>query len=122
MLLNEVQKILNAKVLTGSEYLMESIDYGYGCDLMSDVLAFVNHNILLLTGLAHPQVIRTAEMLDIKAIVLVRGKQPEQNMVEMAESKGIVLLSTKHSLFTASGKLYAEGLEGEEIAHDDFSL
>jgi len=74
--ISEIQTILQADVLNGIDLLDLDIEYGWSCDLMSDVLAFVKNDVVLLTGLVHPQVIRTAEMLDIKAIVFVRGKKP----------------------------------------------
>ncbi len=89
---------------------------------MSDVLAYVQSNVVLLTGLVHPQVIRTAEMLDITAIVIVRGKEPGEELIEMANRRDIVIMTTKHSLFTASGMLYDGGLMGEEIAHNELTL
>lgn len=122
MKIRQIQDILKAELICGDEFLDEEIEYGYSCDLMSDVLAFVQNNVLLLTGLVHPQVIRTAEMLDIKAIVIVRGKNPSEELVEMARERDIVLIRTTHSLFTASGVLYNYGLMGEEIAHDEISL
>jgi len=84
---------------------------------MSDVFANGKSNILLFTGLIHPQVVRTAELLDIKAILIVRGKMPSDDLITMAKSRDIVLLRTTSSLFTASGQLYKHGLMGEEIAH-----
>lgn len=122
MKIREIGRLLDGQVICGEEYLDEEIDYGYSCDLMSDVLAYVKNNVLLLTGLIHPQVIRTAEMLDIKAIIFVRGKQPAQELIDMANRREIVLLTTRHSLFTASGLLFQEGLQGEEIAHDEITL
>ena len=122
MLIREIKEILDAQVLSGDELLEENIQYGYGCDLMSDVLAFVKNDVLLLTGLVHPQVIRTAEMLDIKAIAIIRGKKPSEELIAMAKRKDIALLTTRHSLFTACGLLYKNGLEGEEIAHDEITL
>lgn len=118
----KIRDLLNAIVLTGEEIMNDEIDYGYSCDLMSDVLAFVKSNVLLLTGLVHPQIVRTSEMLDIKAIVIVRGKQPDEELINMARRKDIAILVTKHSLFTASGILFQNGLKGEEIAHDEIAL
>ena len=120
--LNQIKNILDADVLCGDEFMEEDIDFGYSCDLMSDVLAYVKSNVLLLTGLVHPQVVRTAEMLDIRAIVFVRGKMPTQELIEMAERRDMVILATSHALFTASGILYKNGLKGEEIAHDESTL
>ncbi len=122
MKIHEILQCLEAEILTGKELLDEEIEYGYSCDLMSDVLAYVKNNVILLTGLVHPQVIRTAEMLDIKAIVIVRGKTPGEEVLRMAKSRDIAILATRHSLFTASGILFQKGLAGEEIAHDEITL
>lgn len=77
---------------------------------MSDVMAFVKDNVLLLTGLVNPQVIRTATLLDIHAIIFVRGKSPSRDMIEMAEEAGIILAGTKLPMFLSCGKLYEAGL------------
>lgn len=123
MKIQQILEILQGELICGTEaLLMEEIDYGYSCDLMSDVLAYVQNNVLLLTGLVHPQVIRTAEMLDIKAILIVRGKSPSEDMIRMANELSIVMIRTSHSLFTASGLLFQHGLLGEEIAHDEIHL
>lgn len=122
MKLNRIRDILKAKVIAGHDELEQEVEYGYGCDLMSDVLAYVQSEVVLLTGLVHPQVIRTAEMLDICCIVIVRGKEPAKELIEMANRRNIVVMTTGHSLFTASGMLYAGGLMGEEIAHNELTL
>lgn len=114
MKLNEVKKILDAVVFAGEELLDLDINSACGSDLMSDVLAFVKDRALLLTGLVNPQVIRTAEMMDITAIVFVRGKRPDKALIDMAESKGMVLMSTEHPLYIAAGMLYSNGLTGKK--------
>lgn len=119
MKLSTVREILNAKVLTGEELLENEVNSACGCDLMSDVLAFVKDRALLLTGLMNPQVIRTAEMMDITAIVFVRGKEPEDSLIGMAKMKDMVLLSTEEPLYIACGKLYAEGLRGGNGGRSD---
>ena len=115
MLLSDIKSVLNAEVLSGetSEQLKEKdIHTACGCDLMSDVLAFVKDQSLLLTGLINAQVIRTAEMMDIVAVCFVRGKTPPVEVTELAKDKGITILTTKHPLYAACGMLYAEGLRG----------
>lgn len=112
MQLNQVQQILEARVWTGEEMLQCEVYSACGCDLMSDVLAFAKEKILLLTGLINLQVIRTAEMLDIKAIVFVRGKKPTADMIHLARERGIVLFSTEIPLYPACGLLYEAGLKG----------
>ena len=77
---------------------------------MSDVLAFVKDQALLLTGLVNSQVVRTAEMMDMKAIVFVRGKVPGDDIVSLADEAGIAVLSTQLPLYISCGKLYCEGL------------
>ena len=81
-----------------------------GADLMSDVLAFTHAGTLLLTGLTNPQVVRTAEMAGISAIVFVRGKIPPPETIKLAEEKGIPLLATRYTLYETCGRLYTAGL------------
>lgn len=114
MKLKEVQKILNADILCGEEKLEEEVNSACGSDLMSDVLAFVKDKVLLLSGLINPQIIRTAEMMDISAIVFVRGKIPDENILSLAKDKNMIIFSTKFPLYIACGKLYSNGLTGEK--------
>lgn len=81
-----------------------------GADLMSDVMAFVKDQVLLLTGLINVQVIRTAILMDIQAVCFVRGKAPNEEMIEMAKENGIVLMTSRLPLFLACGKLYEAGV------------
>lgn len=113
----EVKDILGAEVLCGEELLDNEVIYAFGSDLMSDVLAFVKGKTLLLTGLTNQQVIRTAEMADLGAIVFVRGKKPGEDIVELAKENGIVLLLSRDTMYTASGKLYCRGLDGVSIEY-----
>lgn len=112
MVLKEIIQLINGELLTDGPVDTE-IKFGCGSDLMSDVLAYVEDDTLLLTGLTNNQVIRTAEMLDLRAIVFVRGKLPNSEVIEMATDKEIVLISTNHSLFTTAGILYQNGLVGK---------
>lgn len=112
MKLGQIQKILNAKVLSKTSWEDIEVHSAFGCDLMSDVLAFVEDQSLLLTGLINPQVIRTAEMLDINVIIFVRGKTPTPEMIELAAKLNMVIMCTENSLYTSSGLLFAEGLAG----------
>lgn len=115
MLIKDIKNLLDAKFLSGEEYLEREVCGAFGCDLMSDALAFVEDKILLLTGLTNPQVIRTAEMLDINAIVFVRGKIPPVEVIDMAKEMGIALLATNHTLYASCGILYSSGLKGISI-------
>lgn len=108
----EIVNILEGEVLSGSKGLDIDIFSACGSDLMSDVMAFVKENVVLLTGLVNPQVIRTAEMMDIQVIAFVRGKKPDQNMIDLAVEKGIIVMTTKYPMFLACGRLYSEGLHG----------
>jgi len=107
-----VKELLDARLIVGEDFLDQEVLSGCGSDLMSDVLAFVKEQTVLLTGLNNPQVIRTAEVLDVSAIVFVRGKTPSPEVIEMAIERDIVLLSTDDTLFEACGKLYQGGLRG----------
>lgn len=115
MKLTEIVKILDAEILAGNENLGLEIDSACGADLMSDVMAYVKENVLLLTGLVNPQVIRTAEMMDIKVVIFVRGKLPSQNIIDLAVEKGITVAATKHPMYIACGKLYSAGITGRGV-------
>ena len=112
MTIAEVKDILEAIVLTGGERMNEPVDTACGSDLMSDVLAFVKENAVLITGLINPHVIRTSEMLDITCIVFSRGKMPSEEILEMAEEVGIAVISSPLTTYTACGELYLHGLPG----------
>ena len=115
MRLREIVEILDADVLVESDGLEREITAACAADLMSDVMAYVKDNVLLLTGLLNVQVIRTAEMMDIKAVLFVRGKKPGEDILQMAEKKNIVVLRTTEPMFIASGKLYSAGIIGKGV-------
>jgi len=108
MTINDISKLLDCEVHSCPDRLQSQVHTACGSDMMSDVLAYVKDQAVLLTGLLNPQVVRTAEMMDIICIVFVRGKSPDIKVVELAEEKGIVILSTKERMFEACGKLYIQ--------------
>ena len=112
MKISEIKSILNAELICGEEFIENEVHTACGSDMMSDVLAYVKEQAVLLSGLVNPQVVRTAEMMDMKCIVFVRGKQPDEDMIELAAERDIVLLGTKLEMFTACGLLYKNGLKG----------
>ncbi len=115
MQLSEIVRLIDGEVFVGADLLEQNIQYGFSSDMMSDVLAYVEGETMLLTGLNNAQVIRTAEMLDVKVITLVRGKTPCQEVVDLASANDIVIISTKHTLFAASGILYKNGLSAVNV-------
>ncbi|MBQ8210590.1 MAG: hypothetical protein IJZ35_08420 [Clostridia bacterium] len=112
MKISEIKKLLNAKVICGEELAENDVYSACGSDMMSDVLAYVKDQAVLLTGLVNSQVIRTAEMMDMVCIVFVRSKQPTEEMIELAKDSGIVILTTDLRLYEACGQLYVNGLVG----------
>ncbi len=112
MKLETVRKILDCRVIAGQDKLDEEVGVGCGADLMSDVLAFIKPDALLLTGLTNVQSVRTAEIAEVKAIVYVRGKLPDKDAAELAQQKGMVVLSTSLPMYESCGRLYASGLAG----------
>ena len=112
MKISEIKAILDAELICGEEFIENEVHNACGSDMMSDVLAYVKEQAVLLSGLVNPQVIRTAEMMDMKCIVFVRGKEPDEDMIELAVEREIVLLRTKLEMFTSCGLLYKNGLKG----------
>lgn len=113
MKVSELTEILEGEIICGTDYTEREVFTACGSDMMSDVLAYVKEQAVLLSGLVNPQVIRTAEMMDMKCIVFVRGKRPDMGMIELAEEMEIVLICTELEMFTACGKLYEAGLRGK---------
>ena len=113
MYLREVRDILSATVLSGEESLELEVHSACGSDFMSDVLAYVKDQSVLLTGLVNSQVVRTADMMDMKCIVFVRGKVPDQSILALAQDRGIVVMTTQLRMYTACGLLFTRGLVGE---------
>jgi len=110
MELTSIIELLNAKIVAGKES-NEYVDMGFCSDLMSDVLTLDTDKMLLITGTANLQTIRTAEMADIHCILLVRNKKATHEMIKLAEESGIIILSTAMSSFRSCGLLYNAGLK-----------
>ena len=115
MTVEDVRAVLGARVLVGKEHLDREVRTACGSDMMSDVLAFSKDHGVLLTGLVNPQVVRTAEMLDIVCIIFIRGKKADEKLLDMARERDLVVLETGHRMITACGLLYEAGLRGGAI-------
>lgn len=110
MTLKEIAEIIGAEIIAGNEDAELVVPNAYACDLMSDVLAFCPPGALLLTGLTNIQIVRTAQMLDLPALVFVRGKKPLEETLKLAKESDIPVLLTKLSLYETCGLLFKEGL------------
>ena len=108
--ISKIAEILNAKVLTPELDVERKVEYAFSSDLMSDVLTGDYHKTVLVTGLSNLQSIRTAEMSDISEIIIGRGKDVSQEMIDLARENEIVLLKSKYSVFRISGLLYEAGI------------
>lgn len=111
--LQDITRWLGAEVLSGRRWLERPVSAVRACDLMSDVLSFNCEDVVLLTGLTHQQVVRTAEVAGIRAVVFVRNKRPDQDVLAMATDFELPILGTRLSLFEASGVLFIRGLRGK---------
>ena len=114
MKIGEIKQILEANVICGEENMNAEVHTACGSDMMSDVLAYVKDQSCLLTGLVNPQVVRTADMMDMHCIIFVRGKKPDDAMIELANERGISLMRTRLRMFEACGRLWSNGLRGGE--------
>ncbi len=117
MKISTIKELLDAEVLCCEENLGKHVYSACGSDMMSDVLAYVKDQAVLLTGLVNPQVVRTAEMMDMNCIVFVRSKRPTEEMLELAAESGMVVMACNKRLYEACGILYKNGLVGSE-AHE----
>ncbi|MDD5369711.1 MAG: DRTGG domain-containing protein [Anaerolineaceae bacterium] len=119
MNLLELTSLIEGKVLTRGLDLTREIKGCCGADLMSDVLASIQPDALLLTGLCNPQVVRTAQMADVTAIIFVRGKHPASETIQLATDEGIPLLSSPFGMFELCGRLYSAGIPSLEMPVSD---
>ena len=110
MKISEIGKLLDAELLAGEEHLDSDVISACCSDMMSDVLAYVKDQGVLITGLVNPQVIRTANMMDMVCVVFARSKNPTEEMLELAKECGIVVMRTDKRAFETSGILYSAGL------------
>ena len=115
MVIRKIAELLEAEVILGEDKLDMEVDTAFSSDMMSDVLAYVKDQAVLLTGLVNTQVVRTAEMMDMRCVVFVRSKQPTPDIVALAEESGIVLLATPKRMYEACGILYSNGLVGNKV-------
>ena len=118
MKISTIADLLGAQVIYGEDIMENEVHSSCGCDMMSDVLAFVKDQAVLLTGLCNQQVVRTAVMMDMRCIVFVRGKKPTEDMISLAEEAGIAMLTTDLRMYVACGLLYANGLMGANSSED----
>jgi predicted transcriptional regulator len=108
--LEKIVGIVKGTILTKQAKLELEIESCGASDLMSDVLSFMKPGSLLLTGLVHPQSVRTAEMADLSAIVFVRGKTPGHEVVSLGNELGIPLIASSYGMYEICGRLYEAGL------------
>lgn len=112
MKIREILDALDARLLTPDADLEVDVHAACGSDMMSDVLAYVKDQSVLLTGLVNAQVVRTAEMMDMLCIVFIRGKRPDDAIIRLAQQRGIAVMTSPYRMFTACGLLYENGLKG----------
>lgn len=114
MKIRDLIRITDGTLLSESFNLDRDIKGGFGADLMSDVLASIQPEAVLLTGLCSPQIVRTAQMADISAIILVRGKLPPSETIRLANEEAVPLISTPYGMFDVCGRLHDAGLASLE--------
>jgi hypothetical protein len=111
MTVKEITGIIDGKVICCEENILTSVEYAFASDLMSDVLTIEKENMILITGLANLQAIRTAEMSDISCIIFARDKKIGDDIVSLAVENNMILVESPHSVFYISGELYKAGIK-----------
>ncbi|QSX07973.1 hypothetical protein J0B03_09180 [Alkalibacter rhizosphaerae] len=114
MKLLEIKEFIDAKVLCGEEHLKREVAYACACDLMSEVLRLADKDMVLITGLTNIHVLKTAEMANIRTLIFVWGKLPDDTLVQEAKELDMVVLSTELPMYECCGILYKKGL-GEPL-------
>lgn len=112
MNLEDISRLLKATLLTTNHNLKKVVHSAFSSDMMSDVLAYAKDDSILITGLCNPQVMRTAEMMDLAGVIFIRGKKPDTTMLHLAEEMGLCVMVTELPMFNTCGKLFCAGLNG----------
>lgn len=115
MKIREILEKIDGRLISGEDKLDVEIDKAFAADLLSDVLALVEENTCLITGITGPQAIRVAEVLNIPLVILARGKKPSKALVEAARMAGIPLILTNKTVFETAGILYSHGVRPPKI-------
>jgi serine kinase of HPr protein (carbohydrate metabolism regulator) len=111
MTVKEIVELIDGKVICSEERTTIAVEYAFASDLMSDVLTIEKENMVLITGLANLQAIRTAEMSDISCIIFARDKKIGEEMISLAKENNMILIESPHSIFYISGELYKAGIK-----------
>lgn len=111
MTISKILKILEGNIVCGFDRLNDEVEVAFASDLMSDVLTLQTANMLLITGLANLQTIRTAEMADISVVVMARNKKTSPDILSLAKELNMVIIECRYSMFRTCGLLYKSGLK-----------
>ena len=111
MKVKEIAKLVDGEIVGAPVDETYEVTKAFASDLMSDVLRFHMDDTVLITGLCNNQTMRTSEMADLKVVLIGRDKQPDEDMLELAEDADITIIKSKYSIFKLSGILYAAGIQ-----------
>ena len=111
MTIKEIARLVDGEIVGAPADDSYEVEKAFASDLMSDVLRFHMDDTVLITGLCNNQTLRTAEMSDLRVVLLGRDKQPDESMLELAEDLDITLIKSKYSIFKLSGILYGAGIK-----------
>ncbi len=115
MKIKTIIDVTKAEILQKNGITGIDIKYAFAADLMSDTLFIISREeepVLLISGITDQSVVRTAVILDIPAVLIVRGKTVPQKTIELAKKNNIIMLKTYYIMFVTCGLLYKEGLKG----------
>ncbi|MHC4114619.1 MAG: DRTGG domain-containing protein [Planctomycetota bacterium] len=112
MKLKQIVEKFSLKVVCNADKLDVESNNGYVSDLLSDVLANSEENDLWITLQIHPNIVAIASMKGLSGIVIINGREPEEETVKKAQEKGIPIMVSQMTAFELCGRLYALGLSG----------
>lgn len=112
MKLADLVDILDLDVRSARDHLDADVTGGYASDLLSDVIAHSREGNVWVTLQIHQNIVAVASMKELAGIILVGGRQPEEQTVEKAETEAIPILVSKLPTFELVGRLYNLGIRG----------
>jgi predicted transcriptional regulator len=106
MQVKDIISILDLKIFGGNQGLDREISGGYTSDLLSDVMGHAESGKVWITLQTHKNVIAIASLKELAAVILIKGLEPDADMLAQAEEEGIPVLGSTEQAFEITGKLF----------------
>jgi len=110
MQLTEIARTLDLTARSGEQHLSRDVAGGCVSDLLSYAMPNAHAGDASITIQVHPNIVGVAELLDLTAVIVAGGQEPEKATLDKAKEQGIAILTSRETAFTLAGRLYELGV------------